>query len=293
MRPLPRPLLGVLASISLLLSLNALAEVAPGCKVAIDENDPQSISQYQTQANAGDACSQFNVGYLYYTGQQYEDAEFWYAKAAEQGISRAAFEIAMFYRDNLLPGGEEPRMRWLQQAADQGLDLAQVEMGVEYLNDRQSAEELFSAMQWLEKAAEQGNAQGQYLLGEQYRGENRGTLDLYASMSPDELAERYASSESKALYWLCKAAQNDNEHAQLSLSDAYSRGESIPRDPLQSRLWLEKAAANGEEDAILILENEEKFNSDSWLDKAEFWVKRQLADDQPRCPEIALALEQQ
>ncbi|MEK1905806.1 MAG: tetratricopeptide repeat protein [Pseudomonas sp.] len=287
MRPLPQLLLKTLAGLPLLLALTAQAEVAPGCKVNI-EDEPQSIRLYQQQADSGDACAQFNIGYYHYTHQQYEPAEEWYAKAAAQGISRAAFEIAMFYRDQLLPGGNEPRMHWLQQAADQGLAMAQAELGSEILYDRQTAEELFSAMQWLEKAAEQGHAQAQYLLGEQYLSEQRGTLDLYASMGGDELAERYASSDAKALYWLCKAAQNGNEFAQFSLSDAYSRGLSMPVDQVQSQLWLEKAAANGDKDAIAILENDLA----SWQTKAELWIKRQLGDGEPHCPEIALALEQ-
>lgn len=287
MRSLPHFLTKTFASLPLLLALTAQAEVAPGCAVDI-EDDAQSIIQHQTKADEGDACAQFNIGYLHYTNQQYENAERWYAKAAEQGISRAAFEIAMLYRDDLLPGGEEPLMHWLQQAAEQGLDIAQVELGSEYLEDRQTAEELFSAMQWLEKAAEQGNAQGQYLLGEQYRGESRGTLDMYMSMGGDELAERYAVDEAKAMYWLCKSAQSGNEFAQFSLSDAYSRGIGMPVDQVQSQLWLEKAAANGEPDAIVILQND----LGTWSSKAEVWFEKLIGNGEPRCPNIALTLEQ-
>ncbi|MGL4317110.1 MAG: tetratricopeptide repeat protein [Pseudomonas sp.] len=286
MRSLP-PLL--IASLTLLTSLTAQAEVAPGCEVNIDSSSGESVFQYHSQASSGDACSQFNMGYLYYTQQQYPKAEKWYAKAAEQGISRAAFEIAMLYRDQLLPGGEEPRMRWLQQAADQGLAMAQAELGSALLDHQQNGNELFIAMQWLEKAATQGHAQAQYLLGEQYWPDRHGTLDVSISPDGDELFERYDSNDAKALYWLCQGAQNGNEFAQFSLSDAYSRGRGMPVDQLQSQLWLEKAAANGDPDAIATLENDLA----SWQVKAELWVKRQLGDGEPRCPEIALALEKQ
>ncbi|WP_177326911.1 tetratricopeptide repeat protein [Pseudomonas sp. ML96] len=289
MRPLFRTLAHTISGLPLLICLGAQAEVAPGCQVEI-EHEPQSIAEYQSKADAGDACAQFNIGYSYYTNQDYPNTELWYAKAAEQGISRAAFEIAMLYRDNLLPGGKEHTLHWLEQAAEQGLAMAQTELGYQYLEDRQSAEELFIAMSWLEKAAEQGDAQAQYLLGEQYWSESRGTLDMYASMSYDEATERFTASDSKALYWLCKAAQNGNEFAQFSLSEAYSRGNGsgMPVDQIQSQLWLEKAAANGDEDAIAILKNDLA----SWQTKAELWVKRQLGDAEPRCPEVALALPQ-
>lgn len=285
MRSLPRLLI---ANLTLLASLTAHAEVAPGCEVNIDSSSGESIFEYHSRASNGDACSQFNMGYLHYTQQEYEKAEKWYAKAAEQGISRAAFEIAMFYRDNLLPGGQEPRMRWLQQAAEQGLAMAQAELGSALLETQQNGNELFIAMQWLEKAATQGHAQAQYLLGEQYWSDNHTTLDVSISPDGDELFQRYDSNDAKALYWLCKGAQNGNEFAQYSLSDAYSRGRGMPVDQLQSRLWLEKAAAGGDPDAIAILENDVA----SWETKAELWIKRQLGDSEPRCPDIALALPQ-
>ncbi|MBC9251555.1 hypothetical protein A9179_14885 [Pseudomonas alcaligenes] len=288
MRTLPHLLLKSLASLPLLLALNAQAEVAPGCEVNIDSSSAENIFQYHSQASNGDACSQFNLGYLHYTQQEYEKAEKWYAKAAEQGISRAAFEIAMLYRDNLLPGGKEPQMRWLQQAAEQGLAMAQAELGSELLDDQQNGNELFIAMQWLEKAATQGHAQAQYLLGEQYWTDRHATLDVSIDPDGDELFQRYTSNDSKALYWLCQAAQNGSEFAQYSLSDAYSRGRGMPVDQMQSRLWLEKAAANGDPDAIAIVEND----TSSWESKAELWVKRQLGDSEPRCPQIALALPQ-
>ncbi len=285
MRNLP-PLF--IATLTLFTSLTAHAEVAPGCEVNIDSSSGESIFEYHSQASNGDACSQFNMGYLYYTQQEYEKAEQWYAKAAEQGISRAAFEIAMFYRDDLLPDGNEPRMRWLQQAAEQGLDMAQAELGSALLETQENGNDLFIAMQWLEKAANQGHAQAQYLLGEQYWVDGHSIQDVSVDPDGDELFERYDSNDAKALYWLCKGAQNGNEFAQFSLSDAYSRGRGMPVDQLQSQLWLEKAAAGGDPDAIAILENDLA----SWQIKAELWVKRQLGDAEPRCPEIALALPQ-
>lgn len=284
MRLLPS-LLRALAGLPLLLSLYARAEVAPGCEVLI-ENKPSIIFQYLDQAGAGDACAQFNLGYLYYTRQQYPVAERWYTKAAEQGISRAAFEIAMLYRDKLLPGGQEQTLRWLQQAAEQGLALAQTELGYLYLQDRQDARGLFTAMGWLEKAAEQGHPQAQYLLGEMYWSDARSSADADMALGEDEfhLLERYDSNDAKALYWLCQAAQNDDEFAQFSLSEAYSRGRGMPVDQLQSRLWLEKAATNGKEEAIAILASD----NGSWYDKAELWIKRQAGDGLARCPQIAL-----
>ena len=115
----------LLASALLLCTLTSQAAIKH-CPVTIDQSDDDNILDHLQRANNGDACAQFNMGYQFYTQQDYPESERWYAKAAEQGVSRAAFEIAMLYRDKLLPGDDSERKRWLNQAAEQGFTQAQV-----------------------------------------------------------------------------------------------------------------------------------------------------------------------
>ena len=275
------------ASALLLLGTLTSQAASKHCPVTLDQSDEANILDHAQRAHAGDACAQFNMGYQFYTQQRYAESERWYAKAAEQGVTRAAFEIAMLYRDKLLPGDDSERKRWLNQAAEQGFMLAQVELGIDYLDNPGDQDERYQAMHWFEQAADQGDIQSQYLLGELYWSRNSG---VEFAASGDERAMHFSSDDSKAIYWICKAAQNNHAAAQFSLSEAYSTGTGVTVNRDQQRLWLELAASNGSEEA-----KERLDDSDSpWYTRLENWGKRQMIDETAQCPDSELeATEQQ
>lgn len=284
-----------LASLALFCSLNVFAIEGTDCAVlSLDQEDAAALPAQQQLAEDGDACAQFNLGFYYYTQQDYERAEQQYAQAAEQGNARAAFEIAIFYRDNLVMGGYQPRRLWMERAAEMGLGLAQIELGLDHLEERENPAELLNAMEWFEKAAQQGNSHAQYLLSELYWHDARGLQDMAmpAEGEPDAAIQRemhFSSDNGKAVSWLCKAAQNENGTAQYALSEVYSNGRGdVPPSQIQRRLWLEKAAANDNEDAISALDT----SSEAWYTTAEKWLKWQMVSEEARCPEVALAVEQ-
>nr|WP_298174092.1 tetratricopeptide repeat protein [uncultured Pseudomonas sp.] len=274
------------ATLISLLALSALTHqaVAQQCALTLDQSNSASVQTLQQQADDGEACAQFNMGYLHYTQQSYSESEHWYAKAAEQGVARAAFEIAILYRDKLLPSNEATRQRWLTQAAEQGLDLAQIELGLDYLESSDPQESLFKAMYWFERAAQQGNASAQYQLGNLYWSDDRG---VQFAVDGDEQAIHFGSSDSKALYWICKAAQNNHADAQFSLSEAYVSGRIMP-NRIQSHLWLELAASNGSADAKQRLDS----NLTAWYTQLEEWVKRKASNETARCPDEAREVEE-
>jgi TPR repeat protein len=274
----------LLASALLLCTATSQA-ASTHCPVTLDQSDQDSLAALLQQANAGDACAQFNIGYHRYTQQNYPASERWYAKAAEQGVSRAAFEIAMLYRDNLLPGDDAERKRWLTQAAEQGLVLAQVELGIDYLDNPGDQDDRYQAMHWFEQAALQGDIQSQYLLAELYWSRDSG---VQFAASGDERAIHFSSSDSKALYWICKAAQNSHAPAQFSLSQAYGTGSGMPLNRDQQQLWLELAARNGSEEAKAQLDD----SGLAWYTRLEKWGKRQMLDATAQCPDSALETDE-
>lgn len=243
--------------------------------------DEEAESQLIRAANGGDTCAQFNLGFRHYTLQEYSRAEHWYAKAAQQGHARSAFEIAILYRDDLLTNDAQQRQRWLQQAADLGLDLAQIELALDFIE----AQDQLEGMYWLEQAAAQGNAQAQYLLGGQYWSDERGVED---AAEGDERAMRYSSSDAKALYWTCLAAEQNYPDAQYAMSEAYSIGRGLPPSRAQRRLWLQKAAANGHEEAMLYADNSSK----PWYSRAEQWLQSQVDRTAISCPHDPQVLTQ-
>lgn len=239
-----------------------------------------SKEHFLEHAIDGDPCAQFNLGFLLYTQQDYPGSMLWYSKAAEQGHSRAAFEIAMLYRDQLLsdPGGE--RERWLTMAAEQGLALAQTELGIDHLYHSNDQDQRFQAMHWFEQAAQQGDIQSKYLLGELYWTKDSGVAFF---SSDDKRAIHFSSNDSKALYWICQAAKENYADAQFSLSEAYSYGWGTRVNRIQRQLWLELAASNGSEEAKQWLDN----SNMAWYTRLEQWVKRQMVDETARCPDAA------
>jgi TPR repeat protein len=270
----------VLLSLCLLSSFSLQAAKAGPC-VVLEVADEEAEFNLLSQANAGDACAQFNLGFRHYTLQEYSRAEHWYAKAAKQGNARAAFEIAILYRDDLLTNDAEQRQHWLQQAAEQGLDLAQIELALDFLD----AQDQLSAMHWFEQAATQGNPQAQYLLGAQYWSDERG---VEFAAEGDERALRYSGSDAKALYWTCLAAEQDYPDAQYAMSEAYSTGRGLPPSRAQRRLWLQKAAANGHEEAILYADN----SSEPWYSRTEQWLQNQVERSVISCPHDPQVLAQ-
>jgi hypothetical protein len=56
-----------------------------------------------------------------------------------------------------------------------------------------------------------------------------------------------------ALKWMEKSALQGHALAQLSLGRMYAKGSDVPRDTRLARYWLDLAAAQGEQDAVVLL----------------------------------------
>lgn len=96
------------------------------------------LATRQKEAEAGDAVSQFLLGYRYFTGgegvsQDYGQAAVWFRKAADQGRADAQYYLGII---NELGDGMAPDIAtaliWLQKSANQGYQPAKdklVELG--------------------------------------------------------------------------------------------------------------------------------------------------------------------
>jgi TPR repeat protein len=60
-------------------------------------------------------------------------------------------------------------------------------------------------------------------------------------------------NEARAVELFTVAAEKGHKRAQLNLGTLYLRGQGVPRDLIQARAWLEKAAANGDPYALYAL----------------------------------------
>lgn len=248
LKDIARPRLCMIAITAALFTVSAHANATNTCTVESALSPEQVKSQLAT-ASSGDACAAQNLGNFYYTRQQYAEALRWYEKAASQGNSRVAFIISAMYRNGLLGTSHLDAQRarsWLEQAAKQGLDLAQVELGDQYTHGDAADPDMTQGMYWYEQAAKQGHAPAQYLLNELYLARS----DEIQFSTDDAMESRYQGSKPKANYWLCRAALNNLPQAQYELSQAYDTGRGdLPMNQQQENLWLHKAAANGSQKA--------------------------------------------
>jgi tetratricopeptide (TPR) repeat protein len=67
----------------------------------IQKANGQAADWYRKAAEQGEAQAQFNLGWLYYTGQgvtqDYRQAADWFRKAAEQGFAKAQYNLGLMY----------------------------------------------------------------------------------------------------------------------------------------------------------------------------------------------------
>jgi TPR repeat protein len=129
-------------------------------------------------ADPTDAIEQYNLGLRYFEGtgglpQDYEQAVYWYRKAAEQEYAQAQHKLGGAYaQGNGVDQNYEQAVYWYRKAAEQEYAQAQSNLGVCYAQGIGGlSQDYEQAVYWFRKAAEQGDAGAQYNLGSCYAQE--------------------------------------------------------------------------------------------------------------------------
>ena len=150
-------------------------------------------------------------------------------QAAEQGSDVAQLKLGdMYYDGEGVPKDLAAAARWYRKAADQGNDVAQAELGAMYYYGEGVPKDLAAATRWFRKAADQGNDVAQAALGDMYYNGEGVPKDLTA-----------------AARWFRKAADQGNDFAQAALGYMYYYGEGVPKDLAAAARWYRKAADQG------------------------------------------------
>jgi TPR repeat protein len=110
---------------------------------------------------------------------------------------------------------------WYQKAADQGLAIAEEELGFMFLDGTGRPKDFDAARKWFGKAAAQGDARSKYMIGTMYR-------------DGDGVPQDYVM----AANWVRQAAEQGEYQAQLDLAIYYERGEGVPQDYVQAYKWV-------------------------------------------------------
>lgn len=121
-------------------------------------------------AESGYAPAQLMLGVYYNRGVQTEKnsvlAEKWYRQAAEQGLDNAQLNLgAMLVKQ----GRYDEGITWFTKAAERGFADAQFNLGVMYNKGQGVAQNSAQAFYWFEQAAYQHHTIAQYYLGLMYK----------------------------------------------------------------------------------------------------------------------------
>jgi TPR repeat protein len=119
-------------------------------------------------------------------------------------------------------------VRWLRQAAEQGLAEAEYNLGIMYARGRGVARDAEQSAHWYRQAAEQGLASAQYNLGAQYA-----------------VGDGVPRDEQRAATWFERAALQDVPEAAYNLGVLYDLGRGVKADAATAMQWYERAAERG------------------------------------------------
>ena len=222
------------------------------------------LSALETQASAGDANAQYEVGARLVEGfgvevnsaKGYE----WLRKAAEQGEIRAQRWVG----DMLLTGrgvAADPKqgLDWLTKAALAGDAQAQMDLGAAYSGGTVVTQDYGKAFSWLLKVAQRGDA-----------GAERSVAVMYAQ------GQGVAKDFKAARAWLEKAAAQNEPQALYDLGVLYSREDGVPRDSKTAFSYFLRSAINGDLTAKLSLVG--AYNTGAGVAKDEKKMEELLED---------------
>jgi len=160
-------------------------------------------------AQQGDARAQYEYGYLLHKGQgvrlDFEDAVEWYGKAAEQGLPAAFGKLGYMHAQGYgVRKDDAAALEWWRKGAAAGDPESQYSLARRLLPEDAPGRDEAQALDLLLRAAEQGYGPAQ---------------QAYAAMRLDGLGGQPAD-RAEGLYWLRRAAAQDQPEAQAMLARA-------------------------------------------------------------------------
>jgi len=150
-----------------------------------------AVNDLLTRAQGGEAEAQNQLGIHYSEGQglpqNYQEAKYWFKKAADQGHAGAQVNLGTLYSlGQGAPFSDPMALFWFQKAADQRNALAFAKLGMMYERGRGVSQNLVEAHMWYNLSA---------AYGEKRAAESRNTLAKHMT------AEQLAEAEARAKKW--------------------------------------------------------------------------------------------
>ena len=210
------------------------------CKCISDNNDfiinnEAILSQLKKNRINFEYCKE---GEKLYSDKKYEQAIYWWQKAADAGNSAAQKNLAICYFNGYgVEKDVEKAIYWWQKAADAGNSTAQNSLAYRYFAGDGVEKDVEKAVYWCQKAADAGYSAAQYRLA-------------FCFLKGDGVEK----DVEKAVYWWQKAADAGDSDAQNSLAFRYFKGDGVEKDVEKAVYWWQKAADAGNSGAEYMLE---------------------------------------
>lgn len=148
-------------------------------------------------------------------------------KLANQGVPMAQYDLGVCYNNGLgVEQNPQTAAQWFFKAAQQADGDAQFALGRLYLEGRGVPQTDDAARKWFEVAAEHGHAASQNQMG-------------YLYMSGSCGVEK---NPMMAMQWWLESAENGFPEAMFNLALWYAKGECLEPDEQAAMEWLRKAA---------------------------------------------------
>ena len=121
-----------------------------------------SYARIRSKAENGEPRAQYLLGSICETrpeaSQRAGEAVKWYQKAAFQGVALAQLALGLKYLNGQgVTQSDTEALLWLRKAGEQGQSQAQYELGNLYLEGRGTTRDVLQASKWYRKAAERGH----------------------------------------------------------------------------------------------------------------------------------------
>ncbi len=205
---------------------------------------------FQKAIELGESVALARLAELYNNLCEPEQAEYWYGKAEEAGVAGVAESRALFTEDNYPDRRQNAVNIYIQNGMyDKAFALANRDAATgdtmalfllasfyaQGLGEEAYGRDVQKALQIYKRLAAEGESQANYLLGFMY-------------YTVEEIKDNQ-----KALEYTHRAAEADHLGAQCVLGKLYVKGVIVDKDMTKAAEWMEKAAAQGEAEALFIL----------------------------------------
>jgi uncharacterized protein len=221
------------------------------------------IQKLRSQAEAGDAKAQFELGRAYQEGagvqQNDQLAVDWYRKSAEHDYPQAENSLGVMYARGFgIARDKAEAFHWYKKAAKRGLPEACFNVAISYYNGDGTGEDIPLAYAWMLVAKNNGDTQAEDALkriGDELHGEVE--LSKYKLAAIYERGDDVAQDWSRAVSLYVEVANAEGKplagDAQYKLCQLYAEGKGVQQDWSQAKSWCKKAAGHGKAFAYVVL----------------------------------------